>query len=308
MESHRNLAPGIYNENRLRETPLPTETDDNGSDNDDLTYDFSSSDSENEQSFEEIIIPNNNASLNNSENPLSLSTGSVDESGTVVSNEVGITEEANSASTLSSTEHAASTVSITVANGVVGITQSNDDSNEDIPTVEHAASEQNTSSTDQTDTQTDTQTDNQTDNQTDTQTEAIGANTSSNEDVAAIHSNVQNVIQQNVDIVHTVADQNESAVQNVDKSSQSATSDVKPNIVPLYEMHRANQNAILDQLEDRIVETVDDMEITITSKGFGKPFNTTAEGFIKLEEPDEISGFIPYMNTVKEKYLYNEEI
>lgn len=99
--------------------------------------------------------------------------------------------------------------------------------------------------------------------------------------------------------LETTFEANQSVHINLNAVQSSDTpADVKPNVVPMYEVYKGNNNDLLLQLEDKIVEIVDDMEITITSKGFGKPLNVTEEGFIKSEIPDEISGNIPFMKTV----------
>lgn len=86
---------------------------------------------------------------------------------------------------------------------------------------------------------------------------------------------------------------------SVGNTSRAETVDVKPNLVPIYEVHKANNEGIRKQLEDTQVEIIDDMEITYTSKGFGQPLNATSDGLIKREHRDEISGDFPFMNTVR---------
>lgn len=99
----------------------------------------------------------------------------------------------------------------------------------------------------------------------------------------------------------TVIAENDAASSTDDiaaGTSHDSVIDVKPNLVPIYEIHKANNEGIRKQLEDKVVEIIDDMEITVTSKGFGKPLNATAEGLIKRETRDEISGDIPFITTV----------
>lgn len=75
--------------------------------------------------------------------------------------------------------------------------------------------------------------------------------------------------------------------------------EVKPNVVPMYEIHRANNTDILNQLEDwMVVYTDDDIEITVSSKGYGEPLGTTLDGLVKPEKPDDFSGMMPCLNTV----------
>lgn len=85
---------------------------------------------------------------------------------------------------------------------------------------------------------------------------------------------------------------------NGDGNDPNNSADMKPCLVPMYNVYKANNNDILNELDDRVVEIVGDMEITVTSKGFGQPFLATKDGLIKQEKPDEISGFIPFMKTV----------
>ncbi|XP_031636830.1 uncharacterized protein LOC116349491 [Contarinia nasturtii] len=114
-------------------------------------------------------------------------------------------------------------------------------------------------------------------------------------DVVAADCSTQNFAVGNEPTAQCVgaSSQNES----IDADHSNENMEVKPSVVPMYEVHRANEDAILDQLEDRVVEIIDDMEITTTSKGFGKPLNTTIDGLIKQEESDEISCDIPFLNT-----------
>lgn len=84
----------------------------------------------------------------------------------------------------------------------------------------------------------------------------------------------------------------------IDTSGVADLPDIKPKLVPIYEVHKANSEDIREQLEVTAVEIIDDMEIIVTSKGFGKPLNATAEGLIKQEKPDGVSGDIPFIVTV----------
>lgn len=83
------------------------------------------------------------------------------------------------------------------------------------------------------------------------------------------------------------------------KVHPSNVADLKPTIVPMYEIYKKNNESILNQLEDWVVDYVDDdIEMSVSSKGYAKPLNTTENGFIKLENPDEISGNIEFKPTV----------
>lgn len=80
--------------------------------------------------------------------------------------------------------------------------------------------------------------------------------------------------------------------------------DVKPVVVPMYEIYKSNNNEIWNQLEDWVVDYSDsELVMTISSKGYAKPLNTTRDGHVKLERPDEVSGDIPFTATV-----HNESI
>lgn len=87
----------------------------------------------------------------------------------------------------------------------------------------------------------------------------------------------------------------------VNQTTSSNEIESKPVVVPLYEVHRANNEDILNQLEEWHVDYVDDdIEIIVSSKGYGGPLKTTLEGLVKLEKPDDFSGMIPYIITVSD--------
>lgn len=104
-------------------------------------------------------------------------------------------------------------------------------------------------------------------------------------------------------------DQNgESFVQMQHETGNQGASDnsndVKPNIVPMYAVYTENNDDILQQLEDWTVEIVDDdMEIMVSSKGFGNALGVTVDGLVKPEKPQEFSGMIPYLDTVNIFFL-----
>lgn len=81
------------------------------------------------------------------------------------------------------------------------------------------------------------------------------------------------------------------------------TIDVKPNLVPLYEHHVANQNNILAQLHEPDIIEDDDVIIIVGSKGFAMPLNATPDGLIKREQLDIISGDMPFNMTVSICYF-----
>lgn len=89
----------------------------------------------------------------------------------------------------------------------------------------------------------------------------------------------------------------ENATSNdVDSDDQV---EFKPNVAPLYQVYRTNNTDILNQLEEYVIDYADDdIEIAISSKGYAAPFNTTLEGLVKPEKPSDFSGWIPSLNTV----------
>lgn len=104
---------------------------------------------------------------------------------------------------------------------------------------------------------------------------------------------------ENDSIFMVAEDATSNSADDVGNTSRASVIDVKPNLVPIYEVHKANNEGIRKQLEDTAVEVIDDdIEITYTSKGFGRPLNATQDGLIKREHQDEVSGDFPFMNTV----------
>lgn len=296
------MAPGLYNENRLREKPIPPEQDENN-----LVY---SDPSDDERSFEEIIVPNNNENPNITLNdPLGLSpnnsnVGITGESSNQnascspapnapdVRTEVNITAESNDQNdSFSSVPNATvvPTVSIAIANGVVSITEMVKSCSANPTVLATVTGDQSA----EIGTQQNFENTAANNNQLSTQSVSDGATFQ----IDTVETVAADVTQENIDNgTNTETEGNQSTNAPTDEI------DVKPNIdiIPMYEVHRSNQNAILDQLEDRIVEIVDDeiISITTTSKGFGKPLNTTTEGLVK-QEADEISGDMAFLNTVK---------
>lgn len=87
--------------------------------------------------------------------------------------------------------------------------------------------------------------------------------------------------------------------QSDEMSNDTSDREVKPNVVPMYELHRANNADILNQLEDWVIDYEDDeMQIVVSSKGYGAPLGTTLDGLVKPEKPDEFSGMMPFYETV----------
>lgn len=85
----------------------------------------------------------------------------------------------------------------------------------------------------------------------------------------------------------------------MDEEAADEAADIKP-IVPLYRIDRANNDDIVALLDEHHIEVLDDMVITVGSKGYGRPLQTTTEGLVKFEDNqfDDISGNIPFMSTV----------
>lgn len=93
----------------------------------------------------------------------------------------------------------------------------------------------------------------------------------------------------------------------VPESENATSNDVDPNeqveskpvLAPLYQIYRANNNHILQHFEEYIVDYVDDdVEIAISAKGYGAPLNTTLDGLVKPEKPDDFSGWMPSLKLV----------
>lgn len=97
-----------------------------------------------------------------------------------------------------------------------------------------------------------------------------------------------------------------NSMQQNDQSNirENSTNDednieAKQEVFPIYEADRANNDDILDALDDRVVEVWDGLEVTYkASKGVGIPLKTMADGRLKLEKPDVVSGMIPFITTV----------
>lgn len=88
--------------------------------------------------------------------------------------------------------------------------------------------------------------------------------------------------------------------EQVQETSHGA---IKCEPVLLMEPCSSNRKQLNDLLETAVIEEVDDeMTIIVGSKGFGAPFQTTAENLIKREN-DPISGNVPYNNTVS-NFIY----
>lgn len=96
---------------------------------------------------------------------------------------------------------------------------------------------------------------------------------------------------------------------NEDVEIQQEALDVKPNLVPLYDLHTKNISDIISLLEDPIEvaekeheEFGDDLVMTYDKGMQFKPFSATADGLTKRETPDYISGMIPFNESVNKSF------
>lgn len=85
--------------------------------------------------------------------------------------------------------------------------------------------------------------------------------------------------------------------------------DVKPNLVPLCELHTKNNSDIISLLEEPIEEpekeheeSGDDLVMTYDKGTKFRPFSATVDGMTKRETPDEVSGMIPFNETVSNSF------
>lgn len=102
-------------------------------------------------------------------------------------------------------------------------------------------------------------------------------------------------------IEHNEMDISNASTQNVNTSIGSVEIDEKP-MVPLYETHTRNDSHIIALLEKPIemhCEILDDGLEMYFDKGMQfKPFAATPDGLTKRETPDNISGMIPFNESV----------
>lgn len=262
---HRNITTGLYNEKRLMEKPLPERN----------------VDSEDEQcSIEQILIPENSnneissSSLNDSTNPLNTSShseiascSSAEHSG-INPDELSdrnITVQTANSSTGS--ELIDRRVSTSAANSVQVLLNDDEDANDitnnsiaNISLHQDDSEDDSNGSVNQSDT-------------TDLVLQMPSITAHQDEPIVASNSDVNRA--------------NRSGIET------------KPNYVPMYEVYKSNNQDIRNQLEEWIVDYEDDeIEITVSSKGYGAPLKTRADGLIKPEVADDFSGMIPYENSV----------
>lgn len=224
LKSHRNVEPGLYNEGRLNEQPIP---ENDGRDHDD--NDASDENENADNAIEEILIPANDdvPVMNGNDEVVETAENNIDPINTSSNGNAGhIIEE------------------ILIGNG-----QNSDGG------LNNTGNNGN------------------------------GSNVAE----SAVESNV---IGDEIEIEANNSNDNENA------NRAGYVGDQKQHLVPVYEICTANREAMLLQLEDRSVHVVDDMEITVGSKGFGRPLNVTVDGLLKREARDEISGEIPFNEKV----------
>lgn len=302
MQTHRNVTTGLYNAKRLQEKPIPQHCESDHEDDDD----------NNNFSIEEILIPaesNNDISLNNStnetSNPLNMSSEN-----SASNRAVQIVTSAETSDQQTET-NGGSLCETTDENLSIG----NELGNTNVSNVSDAASSSNTSQMQSNDKsiQSDQLDDSSLSQLPSTSGPSVhdanhlrmaeGSPNSSN-----ILDDTQIVPSDATDVDSTDSgDRNLSFVQleepdiTVNQTTSSNEIESKPVVVPLYEVHRANNEDILNQLEEWHVDYVDDdIEIIVSSKGYGGPLKTTLEGLVKLEKPDDFSGMIPYIITVSD--------
>lgn len=88
---------------------------------------------------------------------------------------------------------------------------------------------------------------------------------------------------------------------------QQEAMDEKPNLVPLYDLHKKNNSDIITLLEEPIEapekereEFGDDLVMTYDKGMKFKPFAATADILTNRETPDDVSGMIPFNETVSQ--------
>lgn len=316
MEKRRNVALPVYNENRLYENPIPSGSGVGGaecSNSEALVFDGSSENSESDgeqPSFEEVIIEtgandtgNLSVGSNNTSNPLNISGAN-----SVVGNEpeqIDSNENVHSDNALNDQR---ATVEREKEQNVLTNENDRTDSVEVGPTIEASTAVSSSKST--------ADFDGNKENRDGEPNATDSGSTSATVQHAVL--SVENTSQEQSEMENRneLAEPIEAdpvqaeTSNNIDVPTPSTSAvlnesyvDSKPNVLPLYELHRADHADILDMLEDKTVYVVDDeefpMEITVTSKGYGQPFNSTTEfDLIKREEPDEISRNIPFVSTV----------
>lgn len=329
VQRHRNIPPGMYNERRMRERPIPDD------------------EAEIEDSIEEILTPRDfrndgspNTTLNASSNPLNTSSEANEDADDVsgFSNEhsnlgngfedetrdeieANITSVTNEVNDSRSFENQIATANLDIesSSNALYVTTNNDLCDEIV--ADGAANN-------------DSQHQEQLVDEINVLQELAGGGSISvhvsmvgnAEEIVpnrAIEDNssqersfIQNT-QQSTAVIdpvlvspsnddarsHNISNDNDALLPEPSESENEVDSndqiDVKPNVVPLYQIYRTNNNDILNQLEDWVIDYVDDeIEIAISSKGYAAPLNTTEEGLVKHEKPNEFSGLIPCLNTV----------
>lgn len=260
MRKHRNIPPAVYNEKRKKEKPIPNDESDE-----------EHSDESGEHEIEEVIIPadseNSNLNSNGSSNPLQLSSNDGIDGASNDSNDFDLSQ----------------TTSVPNAQ----IIPSNSGSNAS-PSNEGELNEQSA---------------------------ALHQSSMSNQNVSIAPVSTENTSQSPIidntsdNTISNTSHDDFSSLRSASSSPNAITTDVQitatevkdEHTVPMYEVHRSNNQDILQQLEEWVVDFADDdIEITISTKGYGVPLRTTVDGLVKPEVPDEFSGMFPCLNTVLE--------
>lgn len=295
IRKHRNVAPGLYNEARLREAPIPETRDDS---DDELPVE------------EEVLIPvdaiDNGENVNNEMNqgmnplldPLGESPNVSIDNGRSFRKEILVSVIGTSDVSTGHTVH-----SDVVANAIGGSGPQSIQNHTPAPPI--GADDASTGHTVHSNAVANVVGGSSSQSvQNRPPAPPIGTDdTSTGRTVtsAVIAEAVSNSCQEVQSPVQSTSPNVGGSGTNERRSMNEAKPDVAE-ILPIFEM-RSDDAEILEELEEKLVETLtiegEKIEITYTAtKGFGKPFNATADYAIKLEEPDLVSGMIPFILTV----------
>lgn len=100
---------------------------------------------------------------------------------------------------------------------------------------------------------------------------------------------------------------NDSIFVTANDDSIAEPIDVKPSTAPMYEIYKASKDDILNRLGDWKKVYVDtDLEFYVSTKGYAKPLAATEDDLVKVEKPDEVSGMLPFTNTVCKHFLLRQ--
>lgn len=307
----------MYNERRLAEEPIPEGPVE--------AFDNEENDENDEnQSIEVILIPadvNNSANLNNGaaemSNPLNMSLDCIDGAETVP-NTSNVSVNHLNVETSDDESASVATNAVNVTSNDLGLpcdqitspiatlqdNGSGDFVSESVPStsVSKSVGENNTSaaiipSGD----------DNENDASSFQQIQPVDAIDDVNND-ASLNGEISSDSPIAVEPTANVTAENSMQQNDQSSSRDNSTNDeviVEPKpeldqeVFPIYEADRANNDDILDALDDRVVEVWGGLEVTYkASKGIGMPLKTMTDGRLKLEEPDVVSGMIPFITSV----------